>query len=196
MRNAAFALALLVLAACGIDDVRTVVYYDFVQMEESAPDQHYQQFADVNGGVVDFGCFVVQERQTNCFDIAGNGEPNLHLGVVECECPCTEMEADPCDASRPMVRKGTIRGVVAMSAGPLVLGGVELPVAIDLADATHMIITVEQNADDSPRPSPNVLLEGDLERQGAVVNGVLDSPSTKPVAGRVTLVPATDEVLL
>jgi hypothetical protein len=196
MRHALALTLIAFLAACGADDVRTVIYYDFVQMEPSAPDQHYQQFADVNGGIVDFGCFVVQQRQTNCFDIAGNGAPNLHLGVVECTCPCLEQEPDPCDASRGMVRKGTIRGVVQQSQGPLVQGGVELPVSIDLSDADHMFITVENNADDSPRPSANVLLDGALERQGAVIRGDLESPSTKPVSGRVTLVPATDEVSL
>jgi hypothetical protein len=196
-------LTLLVLAlagaagaGCSASDVRSVLYYDFVQLDESAPDQHYQQFVDVHGGIVDLGCFVVQRRQTNCYDTAGNGQPNLHLGVVECTCPCTEEVDDPCDPSRPKVRKGTIRGVVAQVDGPLVLGGVELPVPIDLTDATHLFITVEANADTSPQPSSDVVLQGKLERDGAVVNGVLDCPTPLPVTGRVTIVPATDEVPL
>jgi hypothetical protein len=191
-----FLAALALLAGCQADDVRSVLYYDFVQLEESAADQHYQQFADVRGGIVDVGCFVVQRRQTNCFDTAGNGLPNLHLGVVECTCPCVEVEPDPCDPTRPVVRKGTIRGVVAQVDGPLVLGGVELPVNIDLGDATHLFITVEANADASPRPSSDILLEGRLRQDGAVVNGELTSPTTKPVTGRVSIVPATDEVSL
>ena len=181
-------------SGCTASDVRSVLYYDFVELDESAPTQHYQQFADVHGGIVDIGCFVVERRQTNCYDTAGNGQPNLHLGVVECECPCTEEVADPCDATRAPVRKGTIRGVVAQVDGPLVLGGVELPVPIDLGDATRLFITIEDNADADPRPSPNVILQGKLEADGAVVNGVLDCPTPQPVTGRVTIVPATDEV--
>ena len=190
------ALALVALTGCTASDVRSVIYYDLVQMDQSAPDQHYQQFVDVHGGIVSLGCFVVQRRQTNCFDTAGTGQPNLHLGVVECTCPCTEVEADPCDATRPMVRKGTIRGVVAQVSGPLIQGGVELPVPMDLSDATHLFIDVEDNADTDPLPSSNILLQGKLERDGAVVNGVLDCPTTQPVSGRVTIVPATDEVSL
>jgi hypothetical protein len=189
-------LLLVFTSACVASDVRSVLYYDFVQLEESTPGQHYQQFADVHGGIVDIGCFVVERRQTNCYDTAGNGQPNLHLGVIECTCPCTERVADPCDASRAMVHAGTIRGVVAQVDGPLVLGGVELPVPIDLTDATRLFITVEDDADTSPQPSTDILLQGKLEKDGAVVNGVLDSPTTLPVTGRVTIVPATDEVPL
>lgn len=200
MQRSSLGLALLGLAAlawasgCSATDVRSVLYYDFVQLDESAVDQHYQQFADVHGGIVDLGCFVVQRRQTNCFDTAGNGQPNLHLGVVECECPCTALEVDPCDPTRAPVRKGVIRGVVAQTDGPLVLGGVELPVPIDLSDATRLFITVEANSDADPRPSSDIILSGKLAADGAVVNGVLDCPTSQPVTGRVTIVPATDEV--
>ena len=164
-------VALAAASGCSATDVRSVLYYDFVQLDESAASEHYQQFADVHGGIVDLGCFVVQRRQTNCFDTAGNGQPNLHLGVVECVCPCTALEADPCDATRAPVRKGVIRGVVAQVDGPLVLGGVELPVPIDLSDATRLFITLEANSDADPRPSSDIILSGKLACGKTIAEG-------------------------
>jgi hypothetical protein len=190
------ALVALAGSACTVRDLRGVIYYDLVGVPESQPTQHYQQFVDAHGGIVDIGCFVVQKRQTNCFDNAGTGQPNLHLGVVECTCPCTEEIADPCDPTRPKVRAGTVRGVVGQVLGPLFLGGVEEPVEIDLADATRLFITLEENADTSPSPSANVVLEGELHKDGEVVNGLLSSPTPAATSGRVTIVPATDEVSL
>jgi hypothetical protein len=195
-RLAILALLPVMAPACLTAQVRTVVYYNFVQLEESAPDQHYQQFVDEHGGVVSFGCFVVQKRQTNCFDIGGNGQPNLHLGVVECTCPCVEEVPDPCDPAGPMVRAGTIRGVVDQVFGPVVSGGVEIPLDIDLSDATSLFITVEANDDTSPLPASDVLLRGKLAVDGAVIGGILDSPTTKPVTGRVTILPVQDEAPL
>jgi hypothetical protein len=191
-------LSLLVLgaAACQQAPVRSVVYYNFVQLDENAPDEHYQQFADVNGGVVDFGCFVVQRRQTNCFDSTGTGQPNLHLGVVECVCPCDQIEDDPCDASRPKVRTGVVRGLVNQVQGPLLLGGVEIPISVDLEGASDMFISVEKNVDPSPSPSTDVLLKTPLQKDGTVLRGNLKSTTTDPVQGSVTIVPVKDEVSL
>lgn len=189
-------LILLGAGACQQAPVRSVVYYNFAQLDESADDEHYQQFADVNGGVVDFGCFVVQRRQTNCFDSTGTGQPNLHLGVVECVCPCTEVEPDPCDSSREMVRSGEVRGLVNQVQGPLLLGGVEIPISVDLGGATDMLISVEKNVDPSPSPSTKVLLKAKLFKDGTVLRGTLKSTTTDPVQGAVTIVPVKDEVSL
>jgi hypothetical protein len=187
---------LLGAAACQQAPVRSVVYYNFAQLDESAADEHYQQFADVNGGVVDFGCFVVQRRQTNCFDSTGTGQPNLHLGVVQCECPCTATEPDPCDPSRPPVRTGEVRGLVNQVQGPLLLGGVEIPIDVDLTGATDMFISVEKSDDPSPSPSTRVLLKTQLFEDGTVLRGNLKSTTTDPVQGSVTIVPVKDEVSL
>ena len=43
---------------------------------------------------------------------------------------------------------------------------------------------IEPDADPSPQPSTDVVLQGKLEKDGAVVNGVLDCPTPKPVTGR------------
>jgi hypothetical protein len=189
-------LILLGAAACQQAPVRSVVYYNFSQLDESADDEHYQQFADVNGGVVDFGCFVVERRQTNCYDSTGTGQPNLHLGVVQCECPCTATEPDPCDSSRDPVRSGEVRGLVNQVQGPLLLGGVEMPITIDLTGATDMFISVEKNVDPSSSPSTEVLLKTKLLEDGMVLRGTLKSTTTDPVQGSVTIVPVKDEVSL
>jgi hypothetical protein len=186
----------LLLAACQRADVRAVVYYDFVQLEASPVGEHYQEFVDLNGGVVSLGCFVVELRQTNCFDVGANGSPNLHLGVVECECPCTAAVADPCGAASEPVTAGTIRGVVDELSGPLTLGGVEIPVDIDLAPATRLFITREPDTDSDPLPSGDIVLEGELRDGGAVLRGELTNPGNEPVSGRVTIVPVQDEVSL
>lgn len=190
-------LAMTVLAtACETASVRAVLYYSLTQVGESAANEHYQQFAEINDAVVDLGCLVVQRRQVNCFDNAGNGAPNLRLAVVECACPCTELEADVCDPARPMVRAGVIRGVVNHSEGPVVLGGVEIPTEIELGAASGLFITREANDDDSPLPSTDLFLGGRLERDGAVVRGTLTSPSIELTQGIVTIVPVRDEVSL
>jgi hypothetical protein len=189
-------LVLLGTAACQQAPVRSVVYYNFAQLDESLDDEHFQQFADVNGGVVDFGCFVVQRRQTNCFDSTGTGQPNLHLAVVECECPCAATEPDPCDSTREMVRTGEVRGLVNQVQGPLLLGGVEIPTTVDLQGATDMFISVEKNVDPSPSPSIDVLLKTQLFQDGTVLRGTLKSTTTDPVQGSVTIVPVKDEVSL
>jgi hypothetical protein len=186
----------LALAACQAAELNAVVYYDFALLPESEPAQHYQQFADVNGGVAEFGCLVVERRQVNCYDNAGTGEPNLRLGVVECECPCAELEADPCDPTRPMVRKGIVRGLVNQVHGQHVLGGVELPTPVDLAEASRVFITVEANDDASPAPGAQVILRGALESGSGVLTGALESPTGEPTQGKVTIVPVRDEVSL
>jgi hypothetical protein len=198
MRRALLVLALATstLAACQSADVRSVVYYNFSQMVESPNAQHYQQFADVNGGVVSLGCFVVQKRQLDCFDTTSSGQPNLRLGVVECECPCAAFEDDPCDASRRQVRTGTIRGLVNETQGPLQLGGVEIPSNLVLDQADDLFITVESNTDADPSPSDSVLLKGVLTQDGTVLRGNLKSPTTQPVTGSVSILPVEDEVSL
>ena len=193
---AAAAAAALATAGCQRAEVRAVIYYNFSLLDESEPDQHYQHFADVNGGVADLGCFVVQKRQLNCFDSGGDGSPNLRLAVVECDCPCVEEEPDPCDATRPPVRVGFVRGLVNETQGPLQLGGVEIPSNIDLARAVDLFITIEDNADTSPGPAAEVVLTGPLTPDGAVLRGQLASPTTRPVQGAVTIVPVTDEASL
>jgi hypothetical protein len=193
---AAAATVVALAGGCQRAEVRAVIYYNFSLLDESAPGQHYQQFADVNGGVADLGCFIVQERQLNCFDSAGDGSPNFRLAVVECDCPCVEEEEDPCDATRPPVRSGIVRGLVNETEGPLQLGGVEMPSNIDLARAVDLFITAEDNADTSPAPSAEVVLTGPLTPDGAVLRGQLASPTTRPVQGAVTIVPVTDEASL
>ncbi len=196
MRRFLLLLTLVGAGACQQADVRSVVFYNFALLDESAADEHYEQFADVNGGVVTYGCFVVQKRQLDCFDAASTGAPNLRLGVVECTCPCAEVEDDPCDPSRRPVRTGSVRGLVNETQGPLQLGGVELPTNVDLANATDLFITLEKNADASPSPSTDVVLKGTLQQDGSVLRGTLKSPSNRPVQGAVTILPVKDEVSL
>jgi hypothetical protein len=183
-------------SACDRASVRSVLYYSFALLEESADADHYQTFVQRGDGVVSLGCFVVQRRQVNCFDSGGNGTPNLRPAVVECTCPCTEVVADPCDATRPEVRAGVVRGLVDQSDGPIILGGVEIPTSIDVSDASELFITREPNQDPSPLPSADVVLDGTLRRDGDVLRALLLCPGTDPVQGDVTVVPVDDEVLL
>jgi hypothetical protein len=201
MRRTWFAMVCAIAAlagagACQRADVRAVIYYNFSLLDASQPGQHYQHFADVNGGVADLGCFVVESRQLNCFDSSGTGQPNLRLAVVECACPCVAEEDDPCDATRPQVRLGTVRGLVNETQGPVQLGGVEMPTDVDLARAEDLFITTESNDDTSPAPSASVVLTGRLVPDGAVLRGSLASPTTRPVQGNVTILPVTDEASL
>lgn len=199
MRSALLVLALLcpgALGACQSADVRSVVYETFSQLPESTQNEHYQQFADVNGGVVSIGCFAVQKRQLDCFDTTSSGQPNLRLGVVECECPCAAYEEDPCDATRRQVRSGVIRGLVNETQGPLQLGGVEIPTNLVLKQASDIFITVESNTDADPGPSGNVLLKGALLQDGSVLRGNLKTTTTQPVGGTVAILPVEDEVSL
>jgi hypothetical protein len=186
----------LVAAACDRASVHSVVFYNFTQLDASADLEHYQQFAEIDGGVVDLGCLVVQRRQLSCYDNAGSGEPNLRLAVVECQCPCAAVEPDPCDPARPMVRSGAIRGLVNQSEGALVLGGVELRSDVELAAATGLFITREPNDGDSLAPSDDVVLGGALVPDGAVIRGLLTSPSSDVRQAIVTIVPVRDEVSL
>jgi len=197
VRTVALLLAALALGAgCDRAPVRAVIYYNLSQVAASAADDHYQQFADVDGAVVDLGCLVVERRQVNCYDNAGTGEPNLRVAVVECDCPCIDAEADPCDPSRPAVRAGIIRGLVNQSDGAVILGGVDIPTEVELSEATGLFITREPNADPSPQPSSELILDGALYRDGSVVRGALSSPTSELVEGNVTIVPVRDEVSL
>jgi hypothetical protein len=196
MKRALLFLAAVGLGACQSADVRSIIYYNFSQMPESARDEHYQQFADVNGGVVSLGCFVVQKRQLDCFDTDSSGNPNLRFGVVECECPCAAYENDPCDDTRRQVRTGTVRGLVNQTQGPVQLGGVEIPTNVVLKQASDLFITVEPNVDADPSPSDSVLLKGVLMRDGTVLRGNLKTPTTQPIQGSVSILPVEDEVSL
>jgi hypothetical protein len=194
--TAAITLLLALTLACDAGRVRSIVFYNFALLDESAPDEHYEHFVQLGGGIVPLGCLVVQRRQINCVDNAGTGMPNLRLAVVECTCPCAVVEPDPCDASRAPVRSGTIRGLVDQADGPIVLGGVELPMEIALDQATELFLTREPNTDGDPTPSADVLLDGVLQRDGRVLRGQLESPGVDPVQGNVTIMPVEDEVQL
>lgn len=199
MRPESFAACLAMLlgsTACEHAPVRAVVFEQFSLLEASAADEHYQQFVQRGPIVVDLGCFVVQRRQVNCFDSGGNGQPNLYLAVVECECPCVAEEPDPCDATRPMVRTGAIRGIVDQEAGSTTRGGVELPTNIDLADATWLFVTRERNDDIDPAPGTDTVLGGPLLPEGEVLRGQLHSPTRQAVSGHVSVVPVRDGVSL
>jgi hypothetical protein len=95
-----------------------------------------------------------------------------------------------------MVRSGIIRGLVNQSEGAIVLGGVEIPTDVDLADATGLFITRERNDDASPTPASDLVLGGELVRDGAVVRGTLTSRSNDLTQATVTIVPVRDEVSL
>lgn len=199
MNRAPTLLVCLVLglaAACEHAPVHAVVYENFSQLAASPTGEHYHQFAERGGAVVDVGCFVVQRRQLNCFDAATTGQPNLHLAVVECECPCASLEPDPCDATRPLVRSGAIRGLVDEEGGSLTRGGVETPTPIDLADASGMFITRRKNDSTDPLPGGDVVLGGQLVREGGVLRGTLVSPGREPTRGLVAVVPVVDGVSL
>jgi hypothetical protein len=189
-------VVLFVLGACEHADVRAVVYETLSQVEVSRPAEHYRQLAQRGDVILDLGCFVVQRRQSNCFDASSDGHPNFHLAVVECACPCTDEEPDPCDATRAHVRSGTIRGLVDEEGGTATSGGVEIPTNVDLADATWLFVTREPNDTTGVAASGDVVIGGALVPEGAVLRGELASPTRQPARGHVTVVPARDEVSL
>jgi hypothetical protein len=118
-------------------------------------------------------------------------EPNLRPAVVECGCPCTSYIPDPCDPDR-MVMRGDVRGVVDHTDDVIRYSGAEFPTIIDLGAATEIFVTVEPDTSDAPEPSADLLLQGDLVRNGDVLIGELDNPTTLPVRGKVTIVPTRD----
>jgi hypothetical protein len=191
----ALTLSLLAALAPGCTDfydLRATVYYNFVSLEAPPADAHYQQFVEIGGSTTDLGCFVVEARQINCFDVEDDGTPYLRPSVVSCDCPCTATEVDLCDEDR-VVTAGEIRGVVDHSGtGMIRYGGVEIPSVIDLGGATELYITVEPDDGDQPGPSLDLLLRGELRAEGSVLRGELETPTTLPVSGRVTIVPVED----
>jgi hypothetical protein len=185
-------LPLLLCSACDGSLYRSVLYYNLDDVEPAPPGQHYQQFAELTGGVADLGCFAVEYRQFNCFDARGDGSPNLRPVVVECACPCTERGVDPCDEARSAIA-GTIRGIVDHADLPLQLGGIEFPSTVDLARASEIFITVEPDEDDDPRPSRRVLVRASLQPRGTVLWGLLRPPGPLELArGRVSVAPVRD----
>jgi hypothetical protein len=189
-------LILFALAGCEHAPVRAVVYETFSQLEVSPAAEHYRQFAQRGEVIVDLGCFVVQRRQSNCFDASSTGLPNFHLAVVECACPCMGEEPDPCDATRPLVRTGTIRGLVDEEGGTLTRGGVEIPTNVDLADATWLFVARQPNDATALPQGDEVMVGGALVPEGEVLRGELSSPTGQPTHGHVTVVPARDGVSL
>jgi hypothetical protein len=185
------------LGACELYDVRATLHYNFLAMEEAPVGAHYQQFAEVDQSTVDLGCFVMANRQTNCFDVVlqadGTAVPLLRPAIVTCECPCTTTAADPCDPAAQVIA-GDIRGTVDHRGELVRNGGVEIPTEVDLGRATELFITVEPDDDGDAVPSLDVLLRSELRREGPVLRGDLVTPTTLPVSGRVTIVPVEDSV--
>lgn len=183
--------SLSALAGCEHAPVRAVLYETFSLLPASVEGEHYERFGQVNGVSAPIGCFVVEKRQIDCFDSNGAGEPNDHLAVVECTCPCDEQVDDPCDPDRPPVRAGTVRGLVDEEGGALTRGGVETPTDIDLAQAGYLYVrrVPEMGA-------PEVILGGPLVRDGSVLLGRLRSPTNQPVTCLTTVVPVVDGVSL
>lgn len=198
----------LVVAGCQEADVRAYLTYDLVTMPDSKKDMHYEHFAIIDKHAVSLGCFVVEQRQTDCLDSIGE-RPNLFSTVIECPrdptckvgsktecspCLCKQTE-NPCPASTkdiPMVTEGDIRGIVNAQQGVLSVGGAEFSTSVDLGDATRILISIEANADASLSPSDSRLAHGDLSRDGAVLRGILVKDSRTPARGNVTIVPVTD----
>jgi hypothetical protein len=189
--------ALLCVPGCLEDDRRAIMYFNFEQLEPAAAGSHYQQFAEINGAVADLGCFVVERRQVLCSEFLQNGDPKLRPAVVECDrCPCTDVMEDPCRPAADFVTKGEIRGTVDHPDGVLRAGGVEYPTQVALDTATELFITIEPDDLDAPGPSGDIILRGDLVRDGSVLRGLLVNPQGALVKGRVTIVPLEDEVTL
>jgi hypothetical protein len=191
----AIVTAALALCGCYEDYSRATIYYGFSRMGEPAEGAHYQHFATVNGSLANLGCFVVEQRPLNCQDVDTLGNIILRPVVVECDCPCTGVDVNPCDDSE-MVTAGVARGVVNHADAIVSAGGVEFPTLVDLAAAQEIVITVEADEDDSPSPSADVLLRGALLPDGNVLRGTLTNPRGAGVSGAMTIVPVGDGVIL
>ncbi len=190
------------LPGCLEDDLESIIYYNFELLEPPPRDFHYQQFAQISGGVVDLGCFVVEMRQVQCTDFTAEDppQPRLRPAVVECsECPCIDRAFDPCvvEPNPPrIVTLGEIRGTVDHPDGVLRSGGVEYPTRVALADADELFITIEPDFGDEPEPSGDIILLGEAVRDGTVLRGILENPQGGLVKGLFTIVPLKDEVKL
>ena len=188
--------ALAALPSCLEDDLEAIVYYNFELLDPAPRDFHYQQFAQIDGGVADLGCFVVEMRQIACNDRTTEGNPRIRPAFVECNaCPCGDRVIDPCDDTR-IVTMGEIRGTIDHPDGILRTGGVEYPTQVALAAATEVFITVEPDFGDVPEPSGDIVLQGDARQDGTVLRGLLENPAGGLVKGRFTIVPLKDEVTL
>jgi hypothetical protein len=183
--------ALAFASGCELGDIQATIHYNFQGLEPPQVGLHYQHFAEVDGLVVDLGCFVVERRQVNCFDARADGTPVIRPAVVECACPCTAVEDNPCQTGATVVA-GAIRGVVDHSEAAVRAGGVEFPSYTALAESTEVFITREPAADASPQPTSDLLLRGDLRRDGGVLRGELATPTPLAISGQIAIVPVRD----
>lgn len=188
--------ALAALPGCLEADLKAVVYYNFELLKPAPRNYHYQQFAQIDDGVADLGCFVVELRQVTCNDRTSEGDPRIRPVFVECSaCPCIDREINPCDDSL-IVTMGEIRGTIDHPDGIIRTGGVEYPTQVALDAATELFITVEPDFNDAPEPSGDIILRGDATRDGNVLRGILENPAGGLVKGLFTIVPLNDEVRL
>lgn len=210
LARASFVLAAAALgAACEAPETRTIVYYNFVGLPYVMPEDyatampgdlattHYRQYAELDGFVVDLGCFVGEWRLLDCKDFYTDIDPNDDVPpephyrpvIVECECPCDVKIDDPCGAiaSPGKVTEGVLRGTIDHSDTPLRAGGVEFPLSIDLEGATGLFITEESNDKTDPAPTDNLVYTAPLTADGKVLRGVLGTPRLRPMSGYVTV---------
>jgi hypothetical protein len=204
MRTLVTLVILLGLGACEQTDKQAIVYYNFSGLKAPPQGNYYEHFVVLDELAVSLGTFMVEDRQTNCFDLDGMGRANIRPAVVACTPPCTKRQENPCKQhlleedlqKQPTVLEGTVIGVVDHANGPVTSGGVEIATEISLTHATSIFLTRELGSDPDPAPSFNIVLEGTLVPDGPVLRGILAKKGLSGLTGKVTIVPIHDEVSL
>ncbi len=119
----------------------------------SAPGEHYELFAVVNGGVVRVERFKILDSLADCPDADSMTTTQSDL-VQRYDDGATRAEL--CDTSR---RLGNIDNVVLRTG--TVLAGVRVTTDIDLSEAARVFISIEPDGETDPSPS-RVVLGADL----------------------------------
>jgi len=132
---------------------------------QSEVGKHYEVFAEINHGVVSLRRFDVQ--------LIPIGGGNFIKSVVDFDDPEREL--------------GVVDGVDEFGR---FISGVRFRTSANLRGATQLFVTIEDNEEDDPEPSTDVLMQCDLEtRSPDILSCVMLSPLDKQfVLGTAALV--------
>lgn len=142
----------LALASC-VDVYRgAIVQFNLTAASTSAPGEHYELFAVVNGGLVSLVKYKVVDNVAGCGADAATSVP---LQLVQRYDDGVD-QAGLCGIDRAL---GAIDKIDLGTA--TFVGGVRVDTPVDLSGATRLIVSLEADGDSDPRPD-QVILGADL----------------------------------
>ncbi len=141
------------VASC-VDIYRgAVIQLNLRSADVSAPGEHYELFAVVNGGAVPIERFKIVDSLLGCPD--ADADTTVPSKLVQRYDDAASAE-ELCETSR---RLGNVDTIV-LSSGSL-LGGIRVITDLDLSEATRLFISIEPDGDTDPAPT-RVVVGGDL----------------------------------